>query len=624
MSPADGTTVLNIYALLSANANRALSYALRRVERLRRTAIRSPDTSHPPSSWVDGLKGLPHMAHRGKTYTRLPGDAMKVVDGGRLFPFSLPHLTGASLLAIALTSGSAYGQTSGRDRSCAEIARLKLPQSTISSAQAIDAGTSPSLPDSAGHDAGVYSHLPAFCRVIAVLSPSTDSKITVEIWMPMKQWNRRLRGQGNGGFGGEIDYPSMAEAIAQGYATVGTDTGHAGSAIDASWSLGHPEKIIDFGFRSIHLMTTAAKDILRAFYGNLPLHSYFASCSNGGREALMEAERFPEDYDGIVAGAPAYDWTHLMTHAIYNMKLLTSDASSYLPASKLPVITTAVAKSCETIDGVVSHPESCHVPTHTLMCQGSETENCLTPGQAEVLEKLYRGSQNSAGKPIFPGYLPGAELGPGGWTAWITGTQPGRSLTFAFGYGYFANMVYGDRNWDYKGASIDEDLQLAASRTGAAMDATDLDVRPFVRKGGKLILYQGWSDPAISPLNAIALYNGIANAVGKRDAESSVELFMVPGLQHCSGGPAPDNFGQNPSAAALIPADSLHDINLAVESWVEKRAKPKQLIAVKLEGANGNLKTVQTQPLCPYPAAARYTGSGDKMTASSYLCTARP
>jgi feruloyl esterase len=245
----------------------------------------------------------------------------------------------SGFVLVLLVSG-AWGQESGLSKaSCAGLAKLTLPNTKIMLAEQVEAGAFPPrapLPGAAPTQ--IYPQLPAFCRVVAEVAPSADSDIKVEVWMPVSGWNGKFRGQGNGGFAGEIDYGGLALAVFQGYASGGTDTGHAGSGTDASWAMGHPEKVVDFGYRGIHEMTQKSKSIVDAYYGRAPKHSYFASCSNGGREALMEAQRFPEDYDGILAGAPAYDWTHLLTNAVHNAQALTLNSASYISAAKLPTI----------------------------------------------------------------------------------------------------------------------------------------------------------------------------------------------------------------------------------------------------------------------------------------------
>jgi hypothetical protein len=531
----------------------------------------------------------------------------------------------SGFVLVLLVSG-AWGQESGLSKaSCAGLAKLTLPNTKIMLAEQVEAGAFPPrapLPGAAPTQ--IYPQLPAFCRVVAEVAPSADSDIKMEVWMPVSGWNGKFRGQGNGGFAGEIDYGGLALAVFQGYASGGTDTGHAGSGTDASWAMGHPEKVIDFGYRGIHEMTQKSKSIVDAYYGRAPEHSYFASCSNGGREALVEAQRFPEDYDGILAGAPAYDWTHLLTNAVHNAQALTLNSASYISAAKLPTIAAAVVAACDAADGVsdgiLNDPRKCHFDPETLRCKAAETDKCLTSPQVTALKELYAGAHDSGGKLIFPGYVPGGEEGQGGWALWITGSAPGKSLMFAFGNGYFSNIVYAKPDWNYKTFTVDDGLKMAVEKTSPTLDATDANLKPFGMRGGKLILWHGWNDPAISALSTIDYYKKVMNTNGERNAESFVRLFMVPGMQHCGGGPGPASFGQIGWRSGMGQDDPQHDMYMALEQWVEKGVAPERLIATKYEGEGAARRETMTRPLCAYPQTAKYKGSGETSDAANFVC----
>ena len=260
-----------------------------------------------------------------------------------------------------------------------------MPNTKITSAETVAAGAFTQAADMTPSLATFYKQLPAFCRVKAVATPSADSDIKIEVWLPTSGWNGRFRGQGNGGFAGEIDYRSLGQSISQGYAAAATDTGHAASGTDARWALGHPEKITDFAYRAIHEMTVVGKAAVKAFYGEAPRHAYFSSCSNGGRQALMEAQRFPEDYDGILAGAPANYWTHLLASALWDAQATTLDPASYIPTSKIPTIAHAVNEACDAADGVkdgvLNDPRKCHFNPATLLCKEGDSASCLTQPQ---------------------------------------------------------------------------------------------------------------------------------------------------------------------------------------------------------------------------------------------------
>ena len=402
----------------------------------------------------------------------------------------------------------AQAQGSEGAASCESLARLKIARAKVLSAQTVAAGgftTPPNVTAWLAGNPAFYKTLPAFCRLSVEAMPSSDSSIKIEVWMPLNGgWNGTLHGGGNGGFAGEIGYQQLGGEVANGSVGVGTDTGHAAGGTDASWALGHPEKVADFGYRGIHEMTRVAKAAIQAYYGKAPAHSYFSGCSNGGRQALMEAQRYPDDYDGILAGAPANFWTHLLTKALYDSQVTTIDPASYIPPAKLPVIAHAVNAACDAqdgvTDGILNDPRQCHFDPASMLCKEGDSEKCLTSAQVIALKKLYAGPDDAKGHKIFPGYLPGAEDGPGGWEPWITGTAPGKSLLFAFGGGFYSNMVYGKADWNYKEANVDAALRQAETKA-PLLNSTDPDLTPFKKHGGKLILYHGWEDPAISALN---------------------------------------------------------------------------------------------------------------------------
>ena len=532
-----------------------------------------------------------------------------------------------SAFALMLVVCAGFSPASnGAGQACEQLAQLALLNVKITSAQNVPAGafTPPAglSPGMAG-DPALYKQLPAFCRVTALSRPSPDSDIQIEVWMPANSWNAKFRGQGNGGFAGQLDYGALAIALLQGYASAATDTGHAGNSAEATWALGHPEKIIDFGYRAIHEMTMVGKAAVKAFYGDAAKYSYFAACSNGGRQALMEAQRFPEDYNGILAGAPANYWTHLLASALWDAQATTLDPESYIPNTKVPAIAQAVVAACDANDGVkdgiINDPRQCHFDPATMLCKEGNSDSCLTEPQVIALKKLYAGPSDSHGKQIFPGFVPGGEPGPGGWPLWITGPAPAKGLLFAFDYGYFANMVYQKTDWDYKSANLDDAVSGSDKKFASVLNSTEPDLQPFATRGGKLIVYHGWSDAAISPLNAIDYYESVVKRMGQPSVDSFLRLYMVPGMQHCDGGPGVDVFGENGLAAVK---DSRHDIYAALEEWVEKGTAPSAIIAAKMDGEGPAAKVKFTRPLCAYPQQAKYKGSGDPNDTASFACTA--
>jgi Tannase and feruloyl esterase len=509
----------------------------------------------------------------------------------------------------------AFGSRPVAAQTCEKLADLKLPDTTITAATPVDAGTF--TPPSGS--AAPYKELPAFCRVTGAIKPTSDSDIKFEVWMPNAGWNGKLQGVGNGGFAGSISYAQLAGPVARGYAAASTDTGHTGG--DAKWALGHREKIVDYGYRAVHEMTAKAKLIIHAFYGDGPKRSYFASCSNGGRQALMEAQRYPNDYDGIIAGAPANQFTHILSGFAWNLQATLNDPADYIPSSKLKAIEAAALAACDArdgvSDGVIDDPTQCRFDPSALLCKGAESDECLTEKQVAALKEIYSGPRTPKGERIIPGFVPGGETGPGGWSAWITGAAPNRGLQFFFATQAFANMVYDDPAWDFKTFSLVRDTRLADEKLASILNATDPNLRAFNTHGGKLILYHGWSDAALPPVNTIDYYRSVVATGGPRQANSFIRLFMVPGMQHCGGGPGPNSFGAIVTSGQ---SDAQHDMSAAIERWVEEGVAPDRIIASKRTNPDPKAAPTRTRPLCPYPKVARYKGSGSTDDAANFAC----
>jgi feruloyl esterase len=518
---------------------------------------------------------------------------------------------------IALGCLAAAG-TAAMAADCAGLAKARLPYTEITVAEEVAAG--PFKPPVGG----AVGRLPAFCRVAGTIRPASDSDIRFEAWMPVSGWNGKFQGIGNGGFAGTISYGGLADAVRNGYAAASTDTGHQSNiGTDASWALGHPEKVVDFGHRAIHEMTVKGKALAEAYYGQKPKRSYFNSCSNGGRQALMEAQRYPEDYDGIIAGAPANYWTKLLTLAASNMKATAGDPASYIPQSKLPAIQAAALKACDSADavsdGVIENPAACRFDPGALLCQGAENDQCLTAPQLAALRRLYDGLRDSKGKLIYPGYAMGGEAEQGGWGPWITGAAPEKSLLFGFGTNFFKYIVYGDKDWDYRKFSVEREYKDAVAKAAAMLDATDPDLRRFKARGGKLILYHGWCDAAIPAQGAIDYYESVVKKMGAKQTAEFVRLFMVPGMQHCAGGAGPSLFGQG----GVAQGDPRTNIAAALERWVEQGVAPEEIIATKYrKGMDASSGVERTRPLCAYPKVAKYKGSGSIDDAANFECAA--
>ncbi len=485
--------------------------------------------------------------------------------------------------------------------SCEGLSSLALPDTTITLAQSVTAGAF-NLP--AGTFPGptpaqaerAFKNLPAFCQVAATLKPSQDSEIKIEVWMPASGWNGKFLGVGNGGWAGSINYAGLAQGLARAYATVSTDTGHSGNGGDASFALGHPEKLVDLGYRAVHVMTIQAKAIAAAFYGNGPRFSYWNGCSTGGKQGLTEAERFPDDYNGIVAGAPANYWTHLMFSAIWPAEATLKDPASYIPPSKYPLIHKAALEACDALDGItdgiLNDPLRCHFDPKSLECKGADGPSCLTAAQVEAARKIYAGPTNPrTGKQVFPGLEPGSELG---WRAEAGGPEP-----MSIPLSYFRYVLFKDPKWDFRTLNFDRDVARADKLDRGTLNAIDPRLKAFQAHGGKLMMYHGWDDPLIAPLNSVNYYLSILAAMGGPEkTKGFVRLFMVPGMGHCGGGPGPDTF------------------DTPIDQWVEHGVAPEKIIAS--HSANGGVD--MTRPLCPYPQVARWNGVGSATDAANFVC----
>ncbi|MBV9248781.1 MAG: tannase/feruloyl esterase family alpha/beta hydrolase [Acetobacteraceae bacterium] len=482
-------------------------------------------------------------------------------------------------------------------------------------------------------------NLPAFCRVQITSSPTSDSSIGIEVWMP-ENWNGKYLQSGNGGFAGTVPYTSLATAIQRGYAAAGTDDGHADPVgTDASWALGHPQKIIDYGYRALKETTDKAKSVIEAFAGNAPQFSYFAGCSDGGREALMESQRYPNDFDGIVVGDPANNTIPLLTQFIWDMQALLASDASYIPPAKLPAITNAALAACDAADGVedgvIGKPRQCHFNPSELLCTAGDNDSCLTEPQLAALLKIYHGPHNSEGQLINPGFLPGAEAYAGGWPVWITGPGPNadtivQAAQYQFGLNFFRYFVFNDPNWDLQSFNFDTDVDkaLAAPIAGQpladVMQSVDPDLSAFRAHGGKLIQYHGTTDAAIPPGDSVEYYRSVLSFFRIYNRKNTVDevgdfyrLFLVPGMQHCAGGPGANSFGQ-PFTAPL--ADSAHDVIKALEAWVEQGKAPDQITATKYTNDDPKQPALFSRPLCLYPALARWNGTGDASDAANWSC----
>jgi feruloyl esterase len=471
-------------------------------------------------------------------------------------------------------------------QSCEDLARQKSPNVSIQNAISVPAGDfTPG--------AKKISNLPAFCSVSAISRPTADSEIHIEVWLPSSGWNGKYLAVGSGGWGGSIAYDAMAEALRRGYATSATDDGHAGSS--ASFIVGHPEKFVDFAYRAEHEMAVEAKALIKAFYGHPQRYAYWNGCSGGGREGLLQAYRYPEEFDGIIAGDPAD--MRRNAWALWLANETFKDPQAYIPPAKYAMIHRAVLNACDAKDGLkdglISDPESCRVDFAPLTCKAGDAADCLTPRQVHTAEIILSPLKDSSGNVLFPRLEPGTELR---WGRLAGGPEPAELFLDQFRY-----VVYQDPNWDWRSFDVDRDAA-KANAVNKDVDTLDPHLDAFAKRGGKLLLYHGWADQQVAPGSTVEFYKSLLDLNAGQDA-GWAKLFMVPGMGHCSGGEGADSF----------------DKIGAMEDWVEKGKSPSRIVATHHTAG----KADRTRPLCAYPQVAKYNGSGSIDDAANFTCLAK-
>jgi feruloyl esterase len=485
------------------------------------------------------------------------------------------------LAATLLLAGALSGSP------CQDLRAVSLPNVTITAAEAVKAAPA----------------VPAHCRIAAVLTPSSDSHIEIEIWLPASAdgvgaagsgWNGKLQVVGNGGWAGVISTPAMAAALREGYATASTDTGHKGGS--GSFAVGHPEKLVDFGYRSMHELTVTAKALVTKFYQRPARLSYYNGCSTGGRQGMMEAQRYPDDFDAIVAGAPVYNQIHLNTSQVSLQVDMLRDQSLIVPQSKVDLVAKAVLNACDAqdgvIDGIVSNPEACRFDPAALQCKGAvDGSDCLTAKQVESARRAYAPVKTKSGEMVYPGHSFGFETG---WRI----PQAGAPINplFADMPRYLSRQ---DASWDVMTFDLESDLAAAVKNAGY-IESNDPHLEKFKARGGKLLLYHGWADPGPAPANTIRYYSEVVKALGGSKQDDWMRLFLLPGVGHCGGGVGPDQA----------------DYMAALERWKETGSAPDQIVAAKVAGA----RVQMTRPICAYPKVAAYKGAGSPNDAANFTC----
>ena len=481
---------------------------------------------------------------------------------------------------------------------CDSLTTVALTGGHVTSASLVGAGAfAPPGAAGRGGASSPYAALPEFCRVAATLTPTSDSDIKIEIWLPQSNWNGKFQAVGNGGWAGSISYGAMASALAGGYATASTDTGHATAG--ASFAMNHPEKLVDYAHRAVHEMTVQAKAIVAAFYGGTPKLSLWNGCSTGGRQGVIEASMYPADYDAIIAGATPVTTPRLHGVRLEFNRMVHRTTDSYIPPEKYPAIHEAALQACDALDGVkdgvIDSPNRCTFDPKVLACSGADSPACLTAAQVETARAMYAPvKEPKTGATLsFPMLHPGSELG---W-ATLAGPQPYGIALEAFRY-----VVFNDPAWDPASFNPSSDISRLEHRA-SGLSPPSPNLKPFFSRGGKLLLYHGWSDQQVAPLNSITYFDDVLKASGKSAAGKSIALYLVPGMGHCQGGPGTDSF----------------DKVAAAEEWVRTGSAPAQIIASHRTSGT----TDRTRPLCQYPLVAKYKGSGNTDDASNFACAQR-
>lgn len=523
----------------------------------------------------------------------------------------------AALSVACATQHSAGGQAATAGQiPCENLTGVNLPNTEIMSAQVQPAGeeVEGARVTAYGRGGGPISGLPTFCRVIGAIHPEPGSNIRFEVWLPSEAWTGRMFGAGNGAFAGSISYRELAGAVTGGEVGVSTDTGHTSN--DSSWGVGRPELVRDFTWRGIHLSAVAAKAITEAFYGRQPDYSYFMACSNGGRQALIEAARFPDDYDGILAGAPASPWTSLGMSGIHNVHAQREPGSA-LRNDQMAFLQEEVLRQCDPVDGVtdglVADPRACQFDYARLSCGQASASQCFSDRQIQTLRSIVAGPHDSSGAPLVPGYpLAGAE------TLW-SNMIPAPSLVIGLAQGTLDHFIQ-EPFTTVEEFDFDRDPARLRAAIGSEIDASP-DLSRFFSRGGKLILFHGWADPAIPPEMAIEFYEQALQHSGS-GARDAMRLFMLPGVGHCGGGPGPLPADQaGPPSPGQTPERSFAS---ALRAWVETGRTPETIVAegpAPTRDAEATPASTRERLICAYPGRAMLSPGADPDRAASYTCS---
>lgn len=501
----------------------------------------------------------------------------------------------------------AFSLSAAAQQSCESLKSIKIPHVTITSVEKGSPGYE--LPGMSG-----FVNMPPqkinapFCRVKAVSKPTSDSDIGIEVWLPdASNWNEKFLAVGNPGFIGSIASGGIARNMEKGYVSAGTDTGHVDEGYE--WAIGHSEKWADWGYRAVHEMVVVTKTLSNAYYGKPIKYSYWNSCHNGGNQGLNEAQRYPEDFNGIIAEDPAFFVSHLQPGSLYISWLALKDGvggPGYIPVEKLKVINDAVMKRCDKndglVDGLIEDPTTCDFDPASIQCKGKDLATCLTAGQVDTVRKIYEGAKFNDGTPIYTGFERGSELT---W-AFMIEKEP-----FSVNINYFKGIVFEDTYWNFKTFDLDRDTHLGMQKAAWAVDGNNPYLKPFKDAGGKIMMVSSWNSMALPPRQLVKYYGSVEQAMGGYEkTQDFARLFSVPGSGGCPAFSNPEGFKT---------FDALVD-------WVENGKAPESVIYSYTKGGGGMMggggkpEVYRTRPVCAHPKQARYKGSGDINDAANFEC----
>lgn len=515
-----------------------------------------------------------------------------------LVTITMASVAGLTCLWIG-TSARAHEQrspamTDSKDPlSCASLKNINLPEVHITAADTVDIQSQ----WGPGGRSRPFDVQHPFCRVQGVI----ETEIGFELWLPAKEfWNGKFLAGGVGGDAGTFNYGDLSRGILRGYAAATTDTGHKAS--DTNWMLGDPMRLTNYELRANHLLAVDSKLIISRFYENPIRYSYFIGCSGGGRQALKELQRFPDDYNGIISGAPGPKTPEMTTRRMWEMNLRDANNGLMSPAD-WKLISEAGIKACDAsdgvVDGVIEDPRKCHFDLQTLQCKAGQTKDCLSAAQITFARSFYDPLKDRNGRAIDNGLLPGVLVDSG----------HSRLAPATFG-----QAIRHQPDWNGKDFDATSDLA-AIDKVMPELRADDPDLSAFKAHKGRAIIYQGWMDPAVAALMTLGYYEDVEKKMGgEKKTEDFIRLFMAPGMLHCGGGDGPNQFGGSGNNAPIVDKD--HDLLSALENWVERGQAPDQIIASKVV----DNKVVRTRPLCAYPAFARYNGTGSTDDAANFSC----